>query len=422
MKLRAIYVIVLMLACAGVHAATDTSTRVFGEKVRTLQVFEGESLLTHAGIPAMMLDDDRGIRVEFDILGDDRDYLRYELVHCNRDWRPSGLAYVEYLDGFNEGTVENYAYSNATNVHYVHYVITIPDGQMKPLISGNYLLKVYDEGRGPDDPLLQCRFVVTEQTADISGSYSGRTDIDYNRGHQQLALAIDTRRAGVRSPFSDITVVVEQNGRADNSVTLDKPLRVSGTTAYYEHDPKLIFAAGNEYRRFETATVNYPGMGVAAVEYMSPYYHAFVQPDGSRAGQSYLYDETQSGAFTVREYNSDIAGSALDADYIVTHFVLDYPETLGFSFFIDSDAFQRRFSPESMMRYNRATGRYELTTLLKQGQYSYQYLAVPPGGDKGRTDVLEGDRYETSNRYRIYVYRRMPGDRYDRLVGVGNLE
>ena len=424
MKIRLLAILILLALAPRALAADDTRNAVYDEHVRSLQVFEGDALFTEPGTAAMVLGDDRGIRVEFDILADDRQYLRYSVTHCNADWRPSGLAYMEYVDGFNEGQVEDYAYSEVTGVHYVHYTIRIPDGQMRPLISGNYLLRVWDEADGPDRPLLQCRFVVTEQTADVTGAVSGRTDIDYNRGHQQLSLAVDTRRAGIRSPFSDLIVSIEQNGRADNAVTHTRPLRVQGTTAIYEHDPKLIFTAGNEYRRFETATLSYPGMGIGSMDFISPYYHATVMTDKSRAAESYHYDQTQNGGFTVREYNHDIPESALAADYVVTHFTLDYPETPGLSFFIDSDAFQRRLGPESMMHFNRATGRYELTALLKQGQYSYQYLAVPLGAGAGthaRTDVLEGDHFETRNLYRVYVYRRVPGDRYDRLIGVATL-
>lgn len=421
MTIRLLAILILLALAPTALAADDTRNAVYNERVRSLQLFEGDSPFAVVGAAAMTLGDDSGIRVEFDILADDRQYLRYSVTHCNADWRPSGLAYMEYVDGFNEGQVEDFAYSEVTGVHYVHYVIRIPDGQMRPLISGNYLLVVWDEGDGPGQPLLQCRFVVTEQTADVDGTVSGRTDVDYNRAHQQLALAVDTRRAGVRSPFSDLIVTVEQNGRPDNAVTLSRPLRVQGTTAIYEHDPKLVFKAGNEYRRFETSTLSYPGMGIESMDFVSPYYHATVMTDKSRANESYHYDETQNGAYTVREYNHDIPGSTLAADYVVTHFTLDYPETPGLSFFVDSDAFQRRFGPESMMRYNRGTGRYELATLLKQGQYSYQYLAVPVGATTGRTDVIEGDRFETRNLYRVYVYRRMPGDRYDRLIAVATL-
>lgn len=423
MTIRLLTILLLIAVAPRAIAAGNSDSRnaVYNERVRSLQIFEGDSPLAEAGTAAMVLGDERGIRVEFDILADDRQYLRYSISHRNADWRQSALAYMEYVDGFNEGQVDDYAYSEVTGVHYVHYVIRIPDEQMRPLISGNYLLTVWDEADGPDTPLLQCRFVVTEQTADVSGSISSRTDIDYNRGHQQLALAVDTSRAGIQSPFSDLIVAIEQNGRPDNAVILNKPLRVQGTTAIYEHDAKLIFKAGNEYRRIETSTLSYPGMGIASMDFVSPYYHATVMTDRSRSAESYHYDETQNGAYTVREYNHDIPESALAADYVVTHFALEYPETPGLSFFIDSDVFQRRLGPESMMHYNHGTGRYELTTLLKQGQYSYQYLAVPIGGTTGRTDVIEGDHFETRNVYRIYVYSHAPGDRYDRLIAIANL-
>lgn len=396
---------------------TDTGNALLSERVRSLQAF-GPGQQYAVGMPVMLLGGEEGVRIEFDVLGDDRDYLRYEIVHCNADWQPSQLAYVEYLDGFNEGTVDNYSFSQATNVHYVHYVINIPDGQMRPLVSGNYLVRVYDESDGPEHPMMQCRFAVSEETASVGGAITGRTDIDYNKAHQQLSLEVDTRRANIRDIFNDITVVIEQNSRADNRVTLGKPLRVSGTTAVYEHDPRLIFKGGNEYRRFETVSTRFPGMHVSGIEWHSPYYHAFIEPDRTRTGESYHYDETLSGAFVIREYNADERDSNTLADYLVTHFCLDYPETPGFDIFIDGDFVQRRLSPDSRMVYNRATGMYELTLLLKQGAYSYQYLAVPKGGDTGRTDVIEGDKYETRNRYTVYVYHRRPGERYDRLIAV----
>ena len=70
------------------------------------------------------------------------------------------------------------------------------------------------------------------------------------------------------------------------------------------------------------------------------------------------------------------------------------------------------------MKYNRETGRYETAMLLKQGAYNYQYLAVPPGARRGYTSYIEGDKYQTVNRYTVRVYVREPHARYDRLVGV----
>ena len=95
------------------------------------------------------------------------------------------------------------------------------------------------------------------------------------------------------------------------------------------------------------------------------------------------------------------------------------PELADADIFIDGDFTQRRFSPESLMTYNRATNRYEASMLLKQGAYNYQYLTVGRSGQTiGQTAAVEGDKYPTVNEYLVSVYYRQPGSRYDRLVAV----
>jgi hypothetical protein len=37
----------------------------------------------------------------------------------------------------------------------------------------------------------------------------------------------------------------------------------------------------------------------------------------------------------------------------------------------------------------------------------------------GNTGPIEGNFYQTINEYMIRAYYRLPGDRYDRLVGIG---
>lgn len=416
---RILITLILTLSATVANALTDTGNAVLSERVRSLQICASDAEYPGPGPAMAMLNGVGGVEVSFDILDEEHRYLRYELTHCNADWQPSLLSAIEYLDGFNEGYVEDYSYSQATSVHYVHYRISLPNEQMRITVSGNYLLKVYDEEDGPEKPLLQCRFVVSEQTAAVSGSVSTRTDVDYNRSHQQLSLEVNTDRCEVRDIFNDIIVRVEQNGRTDNAVVLTKPLRTSGRTLIYEHLPSLIFKAGNEYRRFETVSVNYPGMGILENQWHAPYYHAFLETAQTRVAESYHYDQTLSGSYVIRATNA--TDNDVEPDYMVTHFTLDYPETPGYDIYIDSDFTNRRFSPESRMVYNRASGLYELNLLLKQGSYSYQYLALPHGKDTARTDVIEGDKYETRNIYRVYVYHRRPGERYDRLIGVYTL-
>lgn len=393
----------------------DTMPGSFDERLRTPQVhLDGDWYAP----PVIVLGSNDRLIFSFDYLDEDRGYFRYQIVHCNADWQPSALVDSEYLDGFNEGIVDECAFSRGTTVHYVNYRFTIPDRDMSPLLSGNYLLRVYDES-DPDRALAQWRFMVSEQSAGISAQLGSRTDVDYNEAHQQLSIVVDTERANVEDPFNDITVMIQQNGRLDNEVALRQPLRMSGRKSIYEHLSPLIFDAGNEYRRFETISVTYPGMHVADIEYMRPYYHMTLEDDRSRAGEAYTYDSTQNGRFLIREYDSDDGDT--NADYVVVHFSLDYPDTPGMMIFLDGDFTSRRFDDAARMTYNASTGRYERALLLKQGSYNYQYLAVPSGKNRGYTSILEGDKYQTVNEYLIKVYTRHPGDRYDRLVGVSRI-
>lgn len=384
----------------------------FDEHIRTLQ----SSLNGNPFAPCVInLGSDDRIFFSFDHLSDDRNYFRYRLIHCNANWQPSLLSEQEYIDGFNEASVEDYAFSHSTTVNYVNYRFAFPNAQISPLVSGNYLLQLYDES-DPEHVLAQWRFMVSEQKASISSSITSRTDVDYNESHQQLAVEVTTDRVDVEDPFNDLTIMIQQNGRLDNEAALHHPLRMSARTAVFEHLPQLIFDAGNEYRRFETVSVNYPGMKISDIEYIHPYYHTIVDKDFARNTNPYYYDSTQQGRFKIREYDSD--DSDVAADYVVVHFTLDYPPSPDLMIFIDGDLTSRRFDENSRMTYNPVLQQFEKVMLLKQGSYNYQYLAVPAKANRGYTSFIEGDKYQTINEYIIKVYSRRPGDRYDRLLGV----
>lgn len=412
---RALMLLLALCAAAVATRGADTMTGALNERVRSLQLTDPRTGLP-AELPLVVLGaPDGGVCVEFDVLGDDRDYLRYSITHCDASWRPSALAAPEYAGGFNEAAIDDYAYSEATTVPYTHYRLLFPSPDLTPGLSGNYLLRIYPEN-DPDDTWAQVRLLVSEQAAGITADITSRTDVDYNDAHQQLSLSVDVERADVADPFNELIVAVQQNGRHDSERALRHPLRASRTTAVYEHQPELIFEAGNEYRRFETVNVYYPGMGVESISWADPYYHFTLAVDRPRADTPYAYDSTQSGRYLVRVQGSD--DSAVAADYAVVHFALAADEMPGAMVFIDGDLTSRRFDAEARMHYNPATGLYERAMLLKQGAYNYQYLVVPPGESRGHTAPVEGDFHPTRNEYTVKVYHRAPGARYDRLIAV----
>ena len=406
--------LILFFACVfafTLQAQEGTMTGIFAPSFHSLQVkVEGNEMAP----PVIMLNSDDHIIINFDEIAEDQRYMRYSLIHCDAQWRPSGLVDAEYIDGFNLGDVEQYEFSQMTTTHYVNYTIALPNDQVKFTISGNYLLKVFPEDN-PDETLLQARFSVNENSMKVSGGVTSRTDIDYNDRHQQLSVTVDADKVRVQDMFNDLKLVITQNGRVDNQVIISKPLRIAGRVAYFEHLQPLIFTAGNEYRRMEIISTSYPGMGVEEISYAHPLYHMMLTIDKPRYASSYTYDQTQFGRYKIREYNS--AMSNIEADYVITHFSLEMPELINTDIFLDGDFTYRRFSPQSRMIYNPTTKCYEKNILLKQGAYNYQYLAVPAGSMQGKTSIVEGNFYQTINEYTVMVYHRPPGSRYDRLVG-----
>ncbi len=403
-----------LLACAA-PVGTDTSTAIFSPGIRSLTVnIEGAFLAP----PVLTLGGDSRLVIGFDVMGEERQYLRYSILHCDADWSLGELVDSEVFDGFNYSDIEDYAFSRLTTAHYVHYTIHLPNSDFKFKLSGNYLLRVYPED-DPEETLLQVRFMVQEGGVSVGGTVTSRTDIDYNDSHQQLSLDIDTRNTRIRDINTDLRVVVTQNGRLDNAVVLSHPSRLMGSRAIYEHLPALIFPAGNEYRRMETVNNLYPGMGVDHIEYHAPWYHHILNLDKPRAHREYRYDSTQHGRYLIREYNAE--DSDVEADYAMTLFTLDMLRIPDAEVYLDGDFMLRRLDSSSRMEYNPSTGRYEKLLPLKQGAYNYQYLVVPDGATRGLTAPVEGDHYQTVNEYLVYVYYRAPGDRYDRLLGVGAL-
>lgn len=403
--------IILAIAASVAAYATDTRTAIFDSNFRSLRACTESN---YYAPPVVELDGDDRVRIEFDEISPEMRYMRYSLLHCDANWQPSQLVESDYVDGFNEADIEEYDFSSGTFANYVHYGISLPNEDMPILLSGNYLLRVYPE-EDSENTLLQVRFSIVEKAVDIFAEVTSRTDIDYNKSHQQVAVTVDTKDYRVENMYADLKVVVTQNARSDNEAIVTNPLRVSSNKAFFEHDRKLIFPAGNEFRRFEMTTTNYIGMGIDRYAYHDPFYHAELKIDEPRCYGSYTYDQTQYGRFTIRESNA--FDSNTGADYMIVHFALDIPRQSGGDIFVDGEFTQHNFTNANRMHFNEATNRYELDMPLKQGAYNYQYLWLPHGSKAALTAPIEGDFYQTVNEYQIKVYNRRLGERYDRLIG-----
>lgn len=411
---------------------------VFDSRVRTVSLRNPDSFMSP---PLIRLGSDDRLRLNFDILGDSHEYLRCRLVHCNADWRPSNLLPSEYVSGFNEAQIDDFAYSANTFTHFVNYNFDFPNPDLQPLASGNYILEVFNEDE-PDKNLLQVGFSVSDNAIPVVPSMTTATDRGFNTEWQQLEIKVGIKSGENIDPYQDLVVTVEQNNRPETARTLRTPLSYDFDFVTFAHNPDLIFPAGNEYRRFETVRPDHPGMHVDSVSFEGNNWHAWLTPDQPRRGRNYIYDRTQHGRFMVDEFNA--TDPDIGADYVTVHFALDVPELRQYDIYVLGDFATNGPTPSNRMIYDPDRRQYIAEIPLKQGSYNYQYFALPKAissdsdyslerslspesspltSSKSRPDpsVIEGNFYETSNEYLVKVFLRKPGTRADRLLGASLL-
>lgn len=368
-------------------------------------------------LPVMTLGSDDSMLFSFDEMSHTYHRYFFRVTHCDANWKPSDLHSIDYLGGFNDVLIEDWENSvNTTNL-YTRYSFTIPCENVSLLLSGNYRVEVFDDEAETDVPVALFEFSVVEPKVSVEASVSGDTDRTLNENEQQLSFKVGYSGYSISSPSSDIIPVVYQNRRRDNAVSGIVPTYITGSTLEYVHNDKLIFNAGNEYRRFELTDPNSPSMNVEEVFLHGDEYHALLYIDEKRCSRSNYTDE--NGRYFVNTLEG--YGSPIEADYVYVHFALEAPFRTGGSYYLLGDLCNNEFSQFSKLDYDANEGYYHTTQLLKLGLYNYQYVWLPDNASTGETAHSEGDFFNTENEYLIYIYHREFGARYDKLIGISSI-
>lgn len=408
MKKRLILCVLLIITLS----VKAQKNEVFTPNIQSLLVKVNNNWLTP---PIINLNSDDVLEVSFDELSHEYHRFQYVISHYNADWTPSGLNEIDYLEGFNNSPIEDYQNSVNTTMLYTHYRISFPNEQVKFKVSGNYIISIYNDDDN-SKPVCKACFSILENKVSVSASVSSNTDIDNNKSNQQVSFRVNYAGYNIRIPQSELKIKVMQNLREDNCTTNILPSYVGPNELKYEYNKNLIFNAGNEYRRFEMVSVKYAAQGVQSIRFFDPYYHVTLFPDELRI-KNYSFDKDQNGRYWVRydwATNNDT-----EADYFLVHFSLPWKDALPDGDFYLQGAFTNDNLTENYrLKYNPATKAFETTQLLKQGSYNYQYLFLPAGSDRTTEALTEGNYYETENEYLILVYHRPFGERYDRLIGM----
>ena len=359
--------------------------------------------------------------LQFDILTDQPEALRWSISHCDADWHADGLEPYDFMQGFEYGTIDQYDFSFTTLDPYIHYSQTIPASGARFIHSGNYMLTVSIDGM-EDSVLLTRRFRVSEQavklTATITLPYDGM-DIDRR---QQVDAYIEPL-PGVQGLVLNnqyLKLMAQQNGRLDNRRELEFSGYSSSALAYRDRSPN-VFYGGNTFRFFDMSNLRTPMYNVQRVERYGGETFAIIAPCENRSRRHYTVDAALNGGFKINAFDRN--NPVLEADYVWVNLSLPAEQPmLGGSVYVVGALTDWQLDDASRMEYNVEYKAYTKRLLLKQGYYSYQLLYLPARSSVAETAQIEGDHRETPNVYTISAYYRSPADLADRLLAVTRIK
>ncbi len=350
------------------------------------------------------------LSIEFDDLQDNPNFYYAKLIHCNFDWTKSSLRDLDFINEYNEFTVNEYEISNNIYPTYVHYQFQIPEVK----VPGNYLLLLYRDS-DVSDLILSKRFFVVDNQMKLQkdNTFSGAGTLNTN--NQQLNFTVHYGNVEILNPLESVHVVIRQNQRWDNARMDVKPSFIRDDRHELEYrffDQDKHFTAGNEFRFVDFRSLNFPGENTGKLDRASKPYQLSVQLDKSRGNDAYALYPDMNGNYRIE--NLDNAEPAISGNYINTSFSLRASKPIEGDVYIIGAYNNWIRDKENKLAYNSDKGIYESTLFLKQGFYNYSYSvensSLPP-------NYFEGSHFETENVYEVLVYYRANRPSADLLLG-----
>ncbi|WP_170254616.1 type IX secretion system plug protein [Phaeodactylibacter luteus] len=402
---------------------------VYADHIRSVQ-FHIDGLVLSS--PIIDLNSAAKLELTFDDLDADvKDYF-YSIVHCDRNWQPSNLQEMEYLDGFAEERIQQYDFSFKTLWPYTHYTLKLPNRDMRWRLSGNYLLLVYDESNNRELVITR-RFVVVDQQVGISPRFLRANNVSKLRTHQEIDFNVAHKQLRIQNPQQEITATIMQNGRWDNAITGVVPKFIRPELMIFDYQDEVVFPGGKEFRYADLRSFRRVSFNVASVRQEEQSYVVEMKADNRRDQLPYTTFEDINGNFIVetndqnrgRDRQEDYELDQLYAEYADVSFALSSPPLPGYDIYLFGAFTDWQPKAQYRLEYDPKLEAYTGWTILKQGYYDYMYAALPRQSNNrnkpqaGPLDVglIEGHSDETINEYTIIIYYRPYGSRYDQAVG-----
>lgn len=413
--MRKIFLFFILIFSIESAAQDILEDKIYKENIRTALMFvEGDEL----SFPVLDLRSDKKMVLLFDDLDADiKDYY-YTIIHCNADWTPSDLAPSEYIDGYFEDQIDQYQSSFNTTVDYTHYTLSLPNDYVKPVLSGNYIIKVYDSAN-PEEIVFTKRFMLVESQTQIETQLKNMAQSSYFYNDQQLEIKVEYNGSEFYDIDQNLILNILKNYNWKQSLVLERADIIRNNEFIFNDFSRLKFKGGNEFHHFNTKNIHYAGENIQNISFVNQVYHFQLAEDKDKTFGDYEYKQDINGQFKIDVTQSNYPHTEADYAYVYFTLKMKAPVQNG-DIYVWGALSNYNFTRDNKMRYNFEQKAYECRLMLKQGYYDYRYVLVED--NEPDYTYIDGNHVQTENIYTIFVYYHDFRGNYDRLIGVNHVQ
>ena len=190
---------------------------------------------------------DNTLHVSFDEMSHDVHFYTYTVVHMDAEWSSeSAILSNEYLNGYTTQDITDYEHSMNTSREYTHYEFIFPNADMTLTKSGNYQLRIYEDG-DPTKQVAEVNFCVVEPLVAIDARVRNNTDVELSGRYQQLDFDVVTSALQIKDPNSAIDMGVPFTKRP-TALVLDYKAKINpnGQIVYANAGTRVKNVAGRD--------------------------------------------------------------------------------------------------------------------------------------------------------------------------------
>ncbi len=407
--------VIALFCSANLFAVPFGSEVIKSDAIKSIKLFPVGDQTSY---PIVALNAIEQLELHFDDINVYSKNYFYTYQLCDADWTPVALSQFDYIKGFSQVRLSTFRQSSVGLTRYVHYSAKLPAKNCMPSRSGNYLLKVFENGDTSKLTFTKKMLVVSNKLAlglRITQPFSG---VDY-RFHQRVIVNINPSNLDIFNVNQQIKLVVLQNYRWDNAQITSSPTFIRNKQLEFNQEGLFDFEGGKEFRWLDLRSFRLQSDRVRKATYNDKGTNIVVAPDTARPQLRYQYYKDFNGMYFVEMFEN--FNPWWQSDYAKVHFTFipeKYKPFMDKDIYMMSELTQFQLNDNSKMVYNTQTGFYEKDLFLKNGYYSYAYVTKDSlQGSAPTFKYTEGNNWDTENNYTALVYYRGFGGRADELIG-----